>query len=385
LSVEAERGLDEKEDLVPLPRVVPLDVERQTGVIAIQAKGAVEVTVPEAVNVQGLDPQELPPSLWARAEHPLLHAFRHTGKPTLSAAVIRHPDVPVLATTVDLANALTLVTRRGETVTRVQYHVRNRVKQHLAIALPASAELWSAFVAGEPVKPARLPDGAYRLPLRRSGAGGDEAVAVEIVYFQRKGALALAGRRTVDLPLPDAPVSRALWSLYLPPSARALRFDGDMDLQRGSFPMEPAPSWTGRLAKKALALGGLGQRKEAGFDAPAAAVELQSRLLTDSLNESRDAANRSGVFPVAFQIPTEGVLHHFARAMIVGESPRLSFTYAREGVFSAAWGLWWLALAGAAWRGRRFLGRLAGMVSAGIQGLSKITGVRLSPGRRQEP
>lgn len=369
LTVEAERGLNEKEDLVPLPRLAPLDVERQTGIIAIQAKGAVEVTVPEAAGVQGLDPQELPPALWAQAQSPLLFAFRHTGRPELSLAVTRHPDVPVLATTVDMANALTLMTKRGETVTRVQYHVRNRVKQHLAVTLPASAALWSAFVGGEPVKPTRLPDGGYRLPLRRANGTEGDQVLVEIVYFMKQSAVGLAGRRALDLPLPDAPVSQAFWSLYLPSDAHPLRFAGDMDPQNAVIRPMDEP-WTrrmsaavGGMARKSFAL--LGKEDDENMNAPAPMMELQSRLLADSLDRREDKGSVSGVFPVYFQIPTEGSLYHFGRSMIVGESPRLTFAYAGTPLVRLGWMLFWTALAGLAWRLRRRL-------TAALQGINAL-------------
>jgi hypothetical protein len=362
LVVEAERGLADKEDLIPLPRLAPLDVERETGVLAIQAKGSVEVAVPESQGVQALDPQELPPALWGQAEHPLLYAYRHTGRPVLSLAVTRHPDVAVLTTTVDLANALTMMTKRGETVTRVQYHVRNRVKQNLSVRLPEGAELWSTFVAGEPVKPVRLPEGGYRLPLRRSGNGGDaDSILVEIVYFARRAPAGLAGRAGFDLPLPDAPVSRALWSLYLPPASRALAFGGDMD-RRTDFAPVPLSTAQPRderrrdgmfariagLAKKALAA-----QAPAPAAANDAAFQSQERLLAESLNAKEDGATRAGVFPVYFQIPEEGALFHFERSMIVGGSPRVTVTYAAEGLFKAGWVLFAVALAGAAFRGRR--------------------------------
>lgn len=354
LVVEAERGLADKEDLIPLPRLTPLDVERETGVIAIQAKGAVETAVPEAGGVQALDPQELPPDLWAQAQNPILHAFRHTGKPVLSLAVVRHPDVPVLTTTVDLANALTMMTKRGETVTRVQYHVRNRVKQHLALRLPEGADLWSAFVAGEPVKPTRQPDGEYRVPLARSNVNGEGAdnVLVEIVYFSRKAPFGFFGRRSLTLPLPDAPVSRALWSLYLPSGSKPLDFGGDMDRQevpairpmRASFVRRMTIA-VGGFAKKAVSLARaeneppkdeMDAAKAAA--APAPEVQLQGRLLEETLGGRDDESQRAGVFPVAFQIPEEGTLYNFGRSMIVGESPKLTFSYA------GASALWFLAL-----------------------------------------
>jgi hypothetical protein len=106
----------------------------------------------------------------------------------------------------------------------------------------------------------------------------------------------------------------------------------------------------GGIAKKAMALARSEEREMPQAAGPV--MELQSRLLADSLDRDDKASNRSGVFPVYFQIPTDGALYHFGRAMIVAESPRLTFDYARTSVFSGLCFLILMGLAGLGWMKR---------------------------------
>ena len=61
--------------------------------------------------------------------------------------------------------------------------MRNNGRQFLEVALPAGASVWSAFVAGQPVRPS-LREGKLLLPIQQSGAE-DGAVCVEFTYVAR--------------------------------------------------------------------------------------------------------------------------------------------------------------------------------------------------------
>jgi len=335
----AERGLAADQTTVEIQRPVPQGVERESGVVAIEAKGAVEVEIPEQENLTAMDPQELPAALWQKTGQPVLQAFRHTRPYALAVSITRHPEVAVLTTTVDMANGLTLFTGRGGAVTRVTYQVRNHLKQYLTITLPEGAELWSAFVNGEPVKPTQSEKHVYRLPLARSLNMGDSAFPVEIIYHAKTPRLGLFGHRSTPFPVPDAPVSRLMWSVYLPDSLRVLRFGGDVEkggLASGFAPvlgravMEAssfdAPAIDERqeqvyrrdaksLAKKMNLLSGLAGAKEAD-----ALVDMQGALA----QSIAPASVRQGVFPIAFDIPAAGQLFTFGRTMVVNETPRLT-------------------------------------------------------------
>jgi hypothetical protein len=107
--------------------------------------------------------------------------------------------------------------------------------QHLEVELPAGARVWSAFVAGQPVRPASQ-GGKVLLPLERSGADG-APVSVELTYvgsqkFPRgKGDVKLAS------PKLDVPLKNARWDLYLPPDYDYTAFTGSMAHEASEAPI----------------------------------------------------------------------------------------------------------------------------------------------------
>src|SRR5258708_38936368 len=97
-------------------------------------------------------------------------------------------------------------------ITKVHYQVRNQLKQYLSVRLPKDAALWSAFVAGEPVKPTQAQDGSYRIPLAKSQLGdqGQQGFPVELIFYRNVPKFMPVGYRAMALPMPDAPVSRMI-------------------------------------------------------------------------------------------------------------------------------------------------------------------------------
>ncbi len=346
VSIEAEKAIGEKEEVLEVPRVKPLGVEREQGTIGIEAKGALELQVQESSGLNAIDPQELPGSLWLVATQPILFAFRYTKPYALSVSMKRHPEVAVLTTTVDDANAVTLMTERGQMVTRIDYQVRNHLKQYLSLRLPPNAQLWSAFVAGVPVKPTQVENGhSYRIPLAKSQIenGGQQGFPVEIVYYMPVPKFGVVGYRTTSFPIPDAPVSRVFWSLYLPERYRFLHFGGDMekgslaralsslsgqavlDERPKSMPVDAVRSKEGRFhadLKKMVSSMAAGVGGEES-DAPAKRqARLESEMLSGNVQQMV-----AGVFPIAFNVPTSGQLFHFGQVMVVGSEPQVTMTY----------------------------------------------------------
>jgi hypothetical protein len=249
----------------------------------------------------------------------------------LAAAPLTAADVPprlqpveVLATSVDMVDAVTVMARRGETVTRVNYTVRSRNIEDFTLRLPDGAELWDARVAGSAVKPSKSADGRFHLSVDRVGAGDDAPFAVDLVFFHRRPPLGLFGRRDMTLPMPDAPVSRAHWAVHLPTERKMLGFSGDVDPQEA--PAIQTPAYPVAPGMSAGMSGSVREKMEIFF--------------RGQEEQARHAALRINVLPVGFQVPLEGTLYHFGRALIVGESPRLVVTY---GTTAVSWGAMFLA------------------------------------------
>ena len=115
-----------------------------------------------------------------------------------------------------------------------EYRLDNETEQFLEIALPTGAHLWSATVAGEPVKPIEEPatGGAAKLqiPLIKT-AKGDQDYAVILKYGGTLGSLGNLG--TVGFPLihtVNINVETSQVRLYLPKNHSWFDFGGDMKL-----------------------------------------------------------------------------------------------------------------------------------------------------------
>jgi hypothetical protein len=342
--LDAEQSVGEKQDVVEIPTLRPMGVEREQGTVGIEAKGAMELQVQESAGLNAIDPQELPGSLWQVATQPILFAFRYSQPYTLAVALKRHPEVPVLTTTVDEANAVTLVTDRGQMMTRIRYEVRNHLKQYLTLRLPEHAQLWSAFVAGAPVKPTLVENQTYRIPLAKSQMSNvEEGFPVEIVYYVPVPKFGIFGHRQATFPIPDAPVSRVLWSLYLPERYRFLHFGGDMEKGELASPLSALLGLARRdksdslsaakqkefsrerlnkdLQPMALAMNGAAALTETSVP-----VERQAELESEMI-QTKPQTLASGVFPIAFNVPTSGQLFHFGQVMIVGQAPQITMTF----------------------------------------------------------
>jgi hypothetical protein len=226
--------------------------------------------------------------------------------------------------------------------------VRNQLKQYLSLRLPPGAEMWSAFVGGQPVKPTQSKDGTYRIPLAKSqwGQDGQQGFPVEVIYYRAVPKFLPVGYRAMSLPMPDAPVSRMVWSLYLPEKYRFAYFGGDVekgqtartwnalsgaglmdraDLAAVSGSDNEAPQ-KGVFKKELRSLAS----KMVGANAPAAVDEMVARQteVAEGLFQSKGRASQvSGIFPVAFEIPVSGQMFHFGQVMIVGQDPTVTMTF----------------------------------------------------------
>jgi len=227
--------------------------------------------------------------------------------------------------------------------------VRNHLKQYLSLKLPVGAQLWSAFVAGTPVKPTQIEGGTYRIPLAKSQIddGGQQGFPVEVVYYMPVPKLGPVGYRQVVFPVPDAPVSRVFWSLYLPEKYRFLYFGGDMEKGRLASPLS---SVMGRAivsdelsydAKKGTPAARDGERFRKDLDevsesfdgsvnaaakAAPASVAHQEAMEKEMLHANTQQLVQ-GVFPIGFDVPASGQLFHFGQVMIVGQEPHITMTY----------------------------------------------------------
>jgi hypothetical protein len=204
--------------------------QRETGEIAVEGSGTLEISVPETPGLRRMDVREVDPALASAARQPLLAAFRYQrgsgAVPTLALGVTRFADAPVLAAVAERAIATTLVTSEGRALTEVSLWVRNRAQPFIKVALPTGASMLSVEVAGAPAKPVEGKDGT-RVPLLRPGFRSGGPYAVSFVYLHAGSPFVKKGNMQMTLPKMDLPVSVVEWELFLPDRYRADRFAGN--------------------------------------------------------------------------------------------------------------------------------------------------------------
>lgn len=216
-----------------LPRSGKLDVplirlpvaERETGGVAVEVLGAGEIKERQAIGMEEAEAAELGQLISSR-QSPSLIAFRMQpgdGKSdrTLSLNVARYTPQAVLTANVEEAEYSALVTADGKMLVQSRFAVRNNQRSFLKLTLPANAVLWSASVAGRPIRPGRPPDGSLLLPLEKTKSG-DEAAAflVEVSYLDHTPTWADKGRTRLSLVAVDLPISKSRLLLHHPPLFR---------------------------------------------------------------------------------------------------------------------------------------------------------------------
>ena len=221
---------------IPLLRL--LNTERDTGGVAVEVLGAGEINKVKTEGLENADATDLGEIVSSR-QSTSLSAFRFRSgdaKTTrsLTVNVARYTPQAVLMANVAEARYNVLITNEGKLLVQARYAVRNNSRNFLKITLPAGATLWSAELAGKPVRPGQSPDGSVLLPLEKAHAGEDSPeFAVEIVYISRGAAWNDKGQFKLPLPALDLPVSRTGLLVYHPPLFKVTPEAGE------SFRVEP--------------------------------------------------------------------------------------------------------------------------------------------------
>ncbi len=179
--------------------------EREIGGVAVDVIGAGEITDRQPRGFEPADPSDLGDIIAGR-ESPAMVAFGFapligSAPRSLSVTVSRYTPQPVLVANVEEARYEVVAAEDGKLLVRARYAVRNNQRAFLALRLPPQSTLWSAMLAGRPIRPGLANDGAYLLPLQKGRAGENAPTfAVEVVYLQRSSEWAAKGRRAARAP-----------------------------------------------------------------------------------------------------------------------------------------------------------------------------------------
>ena len=222
-----------------------LNAEHDAGGVAVEVLGAGEIKDLKSQGLENADATELGDYVAGR-QSPSMVAFRFRSgdaKATRSLAVdvARYAQQAVLMANVEEARYRVLVSKEGKMLVEAQYAIRNNSRNFLKITLPSGAAIWSASLAGKPVRPGQATDGSLLLPLEKARAGEEAPVfVVEIFYLVRESAWADKGKATLALPALDLPVSRTGVLLYHPPLYKLAAEPGAFRMENYEAPASAA-------------------------------------------------------------------------------------------------------------------------------------------------
>lgn len=293
-----------------LPRAGKLDVplirlpiaERETGGVAVEVLGAGEIKERQASGLEEAEASDLGQLISSR-QSPSLVAFRlppAEGKSqrTLSLNVARYTPQAVLTANVEEAEYSALLTADGKMLVQSRFAVRNNQRNFLKLNLPSTAELWSASVAGRPIRPGRAADGSLLLPLEKTRTGEDAAAfVVEVAYLDRAPAWTDKGRVRLSLVTVDLPISKSQLLLHHSPLFRLTLMPG----VSGSFRIEPYRASESGALRSGGSPTSASPEATAPYDASAGASKLVSGLRDKKLG-SKPARN----LPLRFAFPHFG-------------------------------------------------------------------------------
>lgn len=242
--VQNDRLLTTDVYTAPIPVVQSADaakVETTRQFVALQSAGRDEVVIRSAA---GLEPLSEAQEAW-RALRDLLGGGTITKAYLVQGAAGPGPLAPNLQFAIQVRKAVETAGARiwlaetdlvcdaaGAYRARQVYRLDNTINQFLEVELPEGAALWTAQVAGEPVKPVRGTDQRnprrVRLPLVKT-APGDRDFEVVLKYGGHLGLLRAIDK--LNFPLihtVNVTVEQSLVRLHLPETHRYFRFGGTM-------------------------------------------------------------------------------------------------------------------------------------------------------------
>ncbi|MDP2924578.1 MAG: hypothetical protein Q8O30_12830 [Candidatus Omnitrophota bacterium] len=317
LDFSYERKISEGSGVAQIPWVKTIGVEREKGYFGIAASTNVELAVNKIEHINLIDVKELPPQILSSTPNPILLAFKYLTHPfSIAIDVTKHEELPVLIAAIDSVEYVSLQTDEGKNLTKAVYQVRNNVKQFIRLSLPKDATLWSVFVAGKPVKPAKDKNASILIPLEKSQLSGEDLTQfpVEIVYLEKTHKMGLVGGwLKLNLPKTDIPISSLIWSVYLPLDYAYFNFGGDVKMVRDRF---------GSL-QKLVSLKRSVQEKYDRFKTSQSANQSQ-----EYFSEQVSPVQMKGVLPIKVEVPEQGRLYRFSKLLVTeNESPRLSVSF----------------------------------------------------------
>ncbi|MGB8064662.1 MAG: hypothetical protein WCF26_22440 [Candidatus Sulfotelmatobacter sp.] len=339
-----------RDGIVDIPLLRLLNAERDSGGVAVEILGAGEIKDQKAEGFEEADASDLGEMVASR-QSPALVAFRaragEAGETrSLSVNIARYDQQAVLMANIEEARYDVLMSSDGKELVEARYAVRNNQRNFVKITLPAGAVVWSAALAGRPVRPGQSPDGSLLLPLEKSRAGDDApAFTVEILYLTKASAWSAKGHERITLPALDLPISRTGMLLYYPPAFKITAEPGTFRTQEYEAPVSAAlapPAPAGPVGGSGGGYGGAmfdgrpATRDMTGADAEQAAQQQSAKkdatqTLLDTFKAKSMGGKVTGILPVSVSFPAFGP-SIFLVSELTSENqfPAAEFSFQRE-------------------------------------------------------
>ncbi len=309
LYVDYERPLPDGSTELTVPDLQVLDVERVKGWVGIDARSSLEVAAGQTENASTVDVRELPTAILGQTSWPVLLGFKYRKQDyRIPLSIHQHEDVDMLVTIIDSSAATTVMTRDGRRMTQLVYSMRNNRAQFLRLQAPEGIEVWSTFVGGKAVKPARADDGRLLIPLARSQTSGGALAqfAVELVYVEDSPAPDARGKGRFEaaLPIADVPATQVAWTIYLPDGAKMKKKTIETSLRR--------VEWFTSISTQGYAVD---------------ALEVNQAVQAQAAQQFAGEATAAGVQPVKVSLPIDGWASYFEKLLVLDEQLTLAFDY----------------------------------------------------------
>ena len=204
--------------------------QRETGELLVEGIGAMELKAKESGGLRRMDVREANAITRSLSHFPLQAAFRYNRRaadaPKLELEWQQFSDAEVLSAVAERATVTTLTNFEGRSLTEVTLRVRNHSQPFVKVELPQDAQLFTAEVEGQTVKPVEGSDG-IRVPLLRAGLNASGAYTVSFVYLSTSNRFGKTGTYDMGLPRLDVPINLLTWEVSLPERLEVKQFGGN--------------------------------------------------------------------------------------------------------------------------------------------------------------
>ncbi len=191
--------------------------------------------------------------------------------------------------------------------------------------------MWTASLAGKPIRPGQAPDGSLLLPLEKSRAGEESPVfAVDILYVSRETAWGEKGKARLALPAVELPISRTGLLVYHPPLFKVAA-------EPGAFRTEPYENPSSVAFNPAFDAGSGGSFSVNGARGR---IEGQSRndekdqaaqALVEKFHAKSQAGKVAGILPIRVTFPAFGPsLFLVSELTSENQAPAAELNYQRD-------------------------------------------------------